>query len=226
MDGNPTNQMTLWQPKERDDANSFRPRPKIKEQRNRLASIEYQKNGDVQARDAKGNRKTRHCEGRARPFLLANSHGFGRGVVRLCPNACRPSVWGKLGNSLGLGGFRTRHIRSDSDDSKARGTTCNGKAVRFSGLVACQLLCHRRSGFQLGLRISVVLSTIRFFLRSSHRCDGFDYGVLRRHRIPYSSVDWGKLADIPASLRMCVSRPGGHCLEVGSTSISATCVSS
>ena len=122
--GKRTNQeLTLWQPKERDDANSFRPRPKIKEQRNRFASIEYQKNGDVQARDTKDNRKTRHCDGRARPFLLANSHGFGRGVVRLCPNACRPSVWGKLGNSLGLGGFRTRHVRSDSDDPKARGTT-------------------------------------------------------------------------------------------------------
>ena len=165
--------------------------------------------------------KTWHCEGSARPFLLANSHGFGRGVVRLCPNACRPSVWGKLGNSLGLGGFRTRHIRSDSDDPKARGPTCNGKAARLSGLVACQLLCHRRSGFQLGLRISVVLSTIRFFLRSSRWYDGADFSVLRRHRTCGSSLNWGKLAEGPAGLRSCARRSGHDCLKVGSTSVSA-----
>jgi len=170
--------------------------------------------------------KTWHCEGSARPFLLANSHGFGRGVVRLCPSADRSSGWAKLENRLGLGGFHTGHIRSDSDDPKARGTTNNGKAARFSGLVTCQLLRNHRSGFQLGRRIPVVLSTIRFFLRSSHRCDWFDYGVLRRYRIRYSSVDWGKLADSTASLRICVSLPGGYCLEVGFASISATCVSS
>jgi hypothetical protein len=221
--GEATYQLTVSQPKEREDAKSFLPSSIIKEQFNRLASIERQKNGDAQARDTNGSRKTRHCEGRARTFLLANSHGFSRGVVRLCPNACRLSVWRQLGNRLGLGGFHTRHIRSGSDDPKARGTTGNGTAARFSGLVTCQLLCNHRPGFQLGLRISVVLSTIRFFLRSSHRCDGFDYGVLRRHRIPCSSVDSGELADSSASLRICVSLPCGHCLEVGSSSISATC---
>ena len=96
--------------------------------------------------------------------------------------------------------------------------THNGKAARVSGLVACQLLCHYRSGLHLGLRISVLLSTIPFFLRSSHCCDGLDYDALRRHRTSCCLVDRGKLADGPGGLLICVGHPG-HCHQVGSTSV-------
>src|SRR5271165_5166122 len=121
------------------------------------------------------------------------------------------------------GGLRICLIHASGDDPY---TTCrerrlDGKTVPVARMVACKLLFHHLSGFQLGLRVSLVLSTIRFFLHSSYCCDGFDNGVLRRRRTSCSSVDWRKLANSPASLRIRASRRGWQCIEVGSTSVSA-----
>ena len=107
-----------------------------------------------------------------------------------------------------------------------RGTTASrrrrdGKTAPVAALVACHLLGHPRPGTQLGLRIFLVLSTIRLFLCSSRWRDGFDYCVLRRHCTSCSSLDWGKSADSLSNIRICASRPGCHCLEVRSTSVSA-----
>src|SRR5271165_657779 len=132
-----------------------------------------------------------------------------------------------MGANLGMGDLRTCLVHGPLDGpytATRKERRLEGKTVRVARMGAFHLLFHHRFGSQLGLRISLVFSTIRFFLHSSHWCNGCDDGVLWRNRISRSvvrglaeqrGVGWGKLASRPASLRIRPRRLGYHRLEVG-----------
>ncbi len=77
-------------------------------------------------------------------------------------------------------------------------------------------------GLQLGMRVSLVLSTIRPVVCSSCWCNGFDYGLVRCHRNCRSLPDYEELADSRGGLRICAGRFGWCCLEVASPSVSGS----
>ena len=78
---------------------------------------------------------------------------------------------------------------------------------------------HCRSGLQLVVYISVVLSTIRFFLCSCRQCDVFDLALYRRHGTSCCSPYWRQLAESPANLCDFTGLPGYDRAAVGSASV-------
>src|SRR5437016_1929176 len=106
-------------------------------------------------------------------------------IVAFC--AFPPSLAGllygeNLGTTLAFGVFALSTFALIAMTPKPETLPTTPRQLGFPGWSLVSYCVLTGLGFSLGLRISVLLSTTPFFLRSIHCCDGFDYDALRRHR--------------------------------------------